>query len=359
MRAGRIKGYAVTAKSRLASAPDIPTANEAGLWGFDVSSWHAVWAPKGTPKGIIDKLNSAVVHALADAAVQRLAELEQENPGARSADARGARAVPKGRDREMAADHQSGGHTRTIGSIVGPAAAERDLDSMGVQGSTRRIQGYCGLCVARCGYVAVVEDGRFVALQPDPTHPTGQALCAKGRAAPELVYHSDRLTHPLKRTRPKGDRDPEWQQIEWDEALNLTAAAIRRIAKRHGPEAVAFSMASPSTSAIADSLWWIRRLMNAFGTPNASTNLDVCGWGRSFATRYTYGVGSVASGVGGAMADIPNSGCLILWGYNPSIARLTHATIIIEALKRGLRLIVVDPRHAPFRLAVLDGKITQ
>jgi tripartite-type tricarboxylate transporter receptor subunit TctC len=79
VRAGRIKVYAVTAKSRLASAPDIPTANEAGLPGFDVSSWHAIWAPKGTPKGIIDKLNSAVVHALADAAVrQRLAELEQE-----------------------------------------------------------------------------------------------------------------------------------------------------------------------------------------------------------------------------------------------------------------------------------------
>ena len=46
------------------------------------------------------------------------------------------------------------------------------------------------------------------------------------------------------------------------------------------------------------------------------------------------------------MADIANSGCLILWGYNPSIARLTHATMIVEALKRGLRLIVVDPRQA-------------
>ena len=87
--------------------------------------------------------------------------------------------------------------------------------------------------------------------------------------------------------------------------------------------------------------------MNAFGTPNASTNVEVCGWGRAFATRYTYGVGSVATGLRcGAMADIANSGCLILWGYNPSIARLTHATIILEALKRGLRLIVVDPRHA-------------
>ena len=56
-------------------------------------------------------------------------------------------------------------------------------------------------------------------LEPDPAHPTGQALCAKGRAAPELVYHPERLTHPLRRTRPKGDPDPGWERIGWDEAL--------------------------------------------------------------------------------------------------------------------------------------------
>jgi anaerobic selenocysteine-containing dehydrogenase len=220
------------------------------------------------------------------------------------------------------------------------------LNAMPIQSGTQRIQGYCGLCIARCGCIAEIKDGHFIALHPDPTHPTGQALCAKGRAAPELVYHSERLTHPLKRTRPKDDPDPGWQRIDWNEALELTADAMRRIAERHGPQAFAFSLASPSTTAIADSSGWIRRLMNAFGTPNASTNLDLCGWGRGFATRYTFGVGSVATGVGGAMADIANSGCLILWGYNPSIARLTHATMTVEALKRGLRLIVVDPRQA-------------
>src|SRR6516165_2925365 len=211
---------------------------------------------------------------------------------------------------------------------------------------TQRVHGYCALCIARCGCVAVVEDGRFTRLEPDPAHPTGQALCAKGRAAPELVHHSERLTHPLRRTRPKGDPDPGWERINWNDALELTAVAMRRIADRDGPQALAFSMASPSTTAIADSSPWIRRLMNAFGTPNASTSVELCGWGRSYATRYTYGVGSVASGIGGAMADIPHSGCLILWGYNPSIARLTHATMIVEALKSGLRLIVVDPRQA-------------
>ena len=53
-----------------------------------------------------------------------------------------------------------------------------------------KIHGYCGLCIARCGTVATIEGGRFTRLDPDPGHPTGQAICAKGRAAPELVYHN-------------------------------------------------------------------------------------------------------------------------------------------------------------------------
>jgi anaerobic selenocysteine-containing dehydrogenase len=210
---------------------------------------------------------------------------------------------------------------------------------------TQRIRGYCGLCIARCGTVATVEDGRFTRLDPDPSHPTGQAICAKGRAAPELVYHPERLTYPLRRTRPKGDPDPGWERIGWDEALNLTAAAMRRVAEQHGPQAVAFTVSSPSTTTIGDSTGFIQRLANAFGTPNANITLDLCGWGRAFATRYTYGVGSVGVGSGGAMPDIANSGVLLLWGYNPSFTRLTHATAVVAALKRGMRLIVVDPRH--------------
>jgi anaerobic selenocysteine-containing dehydrogenase len=212
---------------------------------------------------------------------------------------------------------------------------------------SKRIPGYCGLCIARCGAVATVQDGRFTRLDPDPSHPTGQALCAKGRASPELAYHQERLTHPLRRTRPKGDPDPGWERISWDEALDMTAAAMRRIAERGGPQGVAFGVSSPSTSAIADSDGFIRRLMNAFGTPNSCSHIEFCGWGRGFATRYTFGIGSVALGGGnGAMADIANSGCLILWGYNPSASRLTHATAAVAGLKRGMRLIVVDPRHA-------------
>ena len=79
VRAGNVKAYAVTAKSRLAAAPDVPTVDEAGLPGYYVLSWHAVWVPKTTPKPVVAKLNAAVVEALADPAVRkRLADVGQE-----------------------------------------------------------------------------------------------------------------------------------------------------------------------------------------------------------------------------------------------------------------------------------------
>jgi tripartite-type tricarboxylate transporter receptor subunit TctC len=79
VRAGNVKAYAVTSKTRLAAAPDVPTVDEAGLPGYYVSSWHAIWVPKATPKPVIAKLNAAVVDALADPTVRkRLADVGQD-----------------------------------------------------------------------------------------------------------------------------------------------------------------------------------------------------------------------------------------------------------------------------------------
>jgi len=78
VQSGALKAYAVTAKERIAVAPDIPTTDEAGLPGFYFSFWHALWAPKGTPKPIIAKLSAAVMDALADPQTRkRLADLAQ------------------------------------------------------------------------------------------------------------------------------------------------------------------------------------------------------------------------------------------------------------------------------------------
>jgi tripartite-type tricarboxylate transporter receptor subunit TctC len=79
LRAGRIKAFAVTAPARLAAAPEIPTVDEAGLPGFYFSRWHALWAPHGTPRDVVARLNAAMVAALADPAVRaRLADLGQD-----------------------------------------------------------------------------------------------------------------------------------------------------------------------------------------------------------------------------------------------------------------------------------------
>ena len=79
VKSGDLKTYAVTAKTRLAIAPDIPTTDEAGLAGYYFYFWHALWAPKGTPKDVIAKLNAAVQTTLADPETrQRLTDLAQD-----------------------------------------------------------------------------------------------------------------------------------------------------------------------------------------------------------------------------------------------------------------------------------------
>jgi tripartite-type tricarboxylate transporter receptor subunit TctC len=81
VRAGTLKAYAITGNARIAALPEVPSADEAGLPGFHVSTWNALFAPKGTPKSIIDRLNAAAVTALADPAVRtRFASLGQDIP---------------------------------------------------------------------------------------------------------------------------------------------------------------------------------------------------------------------------------------------------------------------------------------
>ncbi|HWH44464.1 MAG TPA: molybdopterin-dependent oxidoreductase [Thermoleophilaceae bacterium] len=201
---------------------------------------------------------------------------------------------------------------------------------------------FCALCVSRCGATAVSVDGRFTALEPDPAHPTGRALCVKGKAAPAIVDHPDRVLHPLRRTAPKGAGDPAWERIGWDEALDTVAARLGAIAAASGPESVVFGSASPSTSAISDSVDWIMRLRRAFGSPNFTCSMELCGWGRYLASIYTFG----APVPGVYMPDLERAGCILYWGYNPSVARLVHATATVEARRRGAKLVTVDPRRA-------------
>jgi len=90
VQSGKIKAYMVLGKTRWAAAPEVPTTDETGVSGLDISFWHGLWVPKETPKEAVAKVNAAVVDALANPAVRErltnmghdIATREQQTPEA-------------------------------------------------------------------------------------------------------------------------------------------------------------------------------------------------------------------------------------------------------------------------------------
>lgn len=199
-------------------------------------------------------------------------------------------------------------------------------------------KGFCALCRSRCGTVNVVRDGRLVEVRPDRSHPTGQAICPKGRAGPEIAHSADRLTHPLRRTNPKGSSDPGFVRISWEEALEEIATKLLRIKEEHGAEAVAFGMTSSSSSPISDAADWIQRFIRVFGSPNNALAVELCNWHKDYAHAFTYGVGLPSP-------DYRNSDLIVLWGHNPANSWLAQAQAIGDARGRGAKVVAIDPRR--------------
>ncbi|HEX6173073.1 MAG TPA: molybdopterin-dependent oxidoreductase, partial [Candidatus Binatia bacterium] len=170
----------------------------------------------------------------------------------------------------------------------------------------------------------------------DPEHPNG-CICVKGAAAPDIVYSPDRLHHPMVRTRPKGDPDPGWIRISWDQALNLTALRLNDIKDNYGAEAVVFSRATTAGSASIDFDGWLQRLANAFGSANLLTSNHICTWNRRVGSKYTFGTAM-------PLPDFDQTQCMLIWGINPAATSPAQALRINRARRRGAKLIVIDPR---------------
>jgi anaerobic selenocysteine-containing dehydrogenase len=204
------------------------------------------------------------------------------------------------------------------------------------RGAMQQIPTYCAMCTSRCGVIATVQDGKFTSVKADPDHPNG-CVCVKGTAAPEIVYSEDRLRYPMVRTRPKGDPDPGWVRVTWDQALNLAALRLNDLKANHGAHAVVFSRATTAGAAAIDYDGWIQRLANAFGSPNLLTSNHICTWNRRVGSKYSYGSGM-------PMPDFDHANCMLLWGVNPSATSPAQALRINRARNRGAKLIVIDPR---------------
>jgi anaerobic selenocysteine-containing dehydrogenase len=202
-----------------------------------------------------------------------------------------------------------------------------------------KIRTYCAMSKSRCGVIATVENGKFVRLAPDPDHPN-RGICIKGQAAPELVYDGQRLKYPLRRTRPKSDRDPGWTRVSWDEALEEIASRLKDLKARYGPESVFFYRGAAGGSASVEYEPWMIRFASVLGSPNTVSTGHICNWHKDSGSRYTYGTGIPTP-------DFEQTGCMLLWGHNPNASWPTQAIRISRAVGKGARLIVIDPRPIP------------
>ncbi|MFI7342868.1 molybdopterin-dependent oxidoreductase [Streptomyces sp. NPDC050085] len=200
-------------------------------------------------------------------------------------------------------------------------------------------RGFCTLCKSRCGAVFTVEDGRITGVRPDPEHPTGAAMCPKGRAAAEIAHSGGRLTTPLRRTRPKGDPDPGWEPVSWDVALDEIARRMREIAAESGPESVAFAVATPSGTMISDATEWIERFVRRFGSPNTVYSAEICNWHKDVAHAFTFGCALPPP-------DYAHADLALLWGFDPAKTWLAQSAALSAAQAGGMRLAVVDPRRS-------------
>lgn len=184
-----------------------------------------------------------------------------------------------------------------------------------------------------CGFKVTVEDGVIAKLEPNKDDPFSHGYsCRKGRSAVERLQHPDRLTHPLRRRGERGSG--EWDEIGWDEALDLIASNFRKIQQQHGPEGLAFAQGAPK----GPEFFVMLRLANLLNCPNVAGAQHVCHMPREQMAMATCGFFPVA--------DLDNpTRCVVVWGSNP-IATNEEGVLgghLLECLKSQPDLIVVDP----------------
>lgn len=197
----------------------------------------------------------------------------------------------------------------------------------------RVIKSTCGLCAIGCGILVHIKGGKVVKVEGDQDNPLNKGvLCAKGLASLEYLYHPDRLKHPLRRTGERGEG--KWHRVSWDEALDVIAGQLVKARGNYGAESVAFI--GGAAKGLQES--YLARLAYVFGTPNVAWQGHVCFIPRVLASRITYGFYAVPD------YDYPPA-CIVVWGKNMS-ETLHHAyQRVIEAINRGTKLIVIDPRQ--------------
>ncbi len=203
----------------------------------------------------------------------------------------------------------------------------------------RVVKSACRGCHGICGVLLHMRDGKLVEVTGDPDSPTSKGyICAKGKAAPELLYHPDRLKYPLKRVGAKGEN--KWRRISWDEALDTVSEKLLGFKREFGPESIVGARGTGRPYYVL-----FHRFLNCLGTPNRLGYAHVCYGPRVTVSAMTCGTLPVCDyyGFGGVYPK-----CVLVWGCNFTETGASDGMCgyqLTLTLNRGAKLIVVDPRR--------------
>lgn len=207
-------------------------------------------------------------------------------------------------------------------------------------------------CPDTCAMHVTVADGRATAIAGDPDHPiTAGFLCGKVSNYLDRVYAEDRLLHPLIRTGAKGEG--AFRRASWDEALDVTAAALHAARDEHGGEAI-LPYSYMGTQGALQSGSIARRLMHALGA--SELQRTICARAGAAGVMATHGISPEVD-----PEEWHRTRFVLMWGWNPMSTAPHLWRKLLEARRAGARLVVVDPfrsrtaRVADEHLAPLPG----
>ncbi len=190
----------------------------------------------------------------------------------------------------------------------------------------------CRQCEMHCGINVHIRDGRITKISGNPSHAENRGrVCAKAAGAVDLVYHPERLLTPLKK-QPNGAFLP----IPYQDAIDQIAAAVSEIRKRRGARAV--GVWTGEAIGFFQQEAYARRFIHAFGSPNYFSAESLCYAARHIACY-------LVQGYYNACPDFANARTIVLWGANLGYSHPPYMWSIEQALEKGARLVVIDPRR--------------
>ncbi len=190
----------------------------------------------------------------------------------------------------------------------------------------------CTLCYHSCGTKVTVEDGKAVKVEGLESHPLNEGkLCPKGEAVLDNIYDPNRLKYPMKRV--NGD----WERITWDQALTEIAGKLNQLKADFGPNILGLFSGSIGVENL-EMAGLTQRFRAAFGSPNFFSVESLCYRMRIRTRQITFGK---------YPTEELDSNLYILWGHNPDESDFPLKLALEENLKKGSKLVVIDPKRIP------------